>query len=591
MPVDDARANWDLASSKDLVLGDEEPFVTAPLNLLLLMAARATGLEYWGILALQSLLWAATGILLAGLVRRLFGNFLSPQAAGHWGLAALLAWTFLTPDAGFASGRVLGGSVQLFLVVLLWRRHLAWQTHASGKNAALSGCVLGLLCLASPPFVLAIPILVGLVWRQCKAKQGLASLAACLLMIAPITASNVQKSGEFILISAQAGVTFHHGNAPGADGTYQSIPGISASRHFQNYDALRLAQEAGYPGWKKASRYWFLQGLAWWRDEPIAAASTACRKALLFFGEAEYGDTNHPGLERKLLAAPGLGWGGMAAAFFLPGLVGVFFLIRRKAADPLAAVLFLVPLITVLLFFYSPRYRLPALPVALVGTMALVALPTARRWAGALIPTGLILSLVSWTDSAQLEPAFLHKLGALHEQDENLKGAEQRWRQAHEAGLPEAGVSLGHLLRRTGRGEEGFSLLRSAVHNRPDDPFARRALGVAFAESGQPQEAEREFRAALILAPEDWETLSALGGACLAQNRLQEAQSFFTQAIDLRPGFAAAWFNLGLVHSLQGNPEGAARCWREALDLAPGMKAAQRELDALGLEEEVDRSP
>lgn len=582
VPLDDAGVYWDWAGAiaGGRLVGDE-PFLSAPLYPYFLGLLRALGFGLPGVYAVQAMLQAATAWLLGGVARR---HFLgpatteagpgppapgSPRAAEAAAVVAALVFLLLS-DPAYAVGRLLNSSLQLLLVVGLWRlMQLARDRDRPLRDAAL-GAVAGLNVLANPAMLLALPLLV--IWRlrdgrRTAPPRALMLLAPALLVIAPATIHNSLACGEPILVSAQAGVTFVHGNAPGADGGYHPIPGVSSGRLKQNRDAYRMAAKAtGEESWRGTSRYFRQRGSDWIFEHPGTAAALVLRKIGLYFGAHATGDVAVPYLERQAGLRP---WNGAVPAplVLVPAALLLAAALLRRRAGFEETLLFLLPLLVVCLFFYSPRYRMPALPVAVVvaiGGLALRQRLAVLGAAGGVLALFLGAALEPGEDV--LRPAFEHKLGEAYEREGDFEAAEARYRQAMELGFADAAASLGHVQRLLGREQDGLATLREAAAARPDSPYARRSLGVALAENGLYQPAEAEFRAAIALDPGDWEALTGLGNVLLESGRIPQAVESHRAALAARPGHAPAWFNLGQLYLRTGEDALAVEAFETALE-------------------------
>lgn len=565
VPLDDARVYWSWAG--DIAGGGlvgDTPFLSAPLYPYFLGLVRACGGGLLAAYVLQGLMRLATAALLACSGRRL----VSPQA----GLGAALLYLLLA-DPAEATGRILNDSLQALLAAaLLWQAlRVAPQRRPGG--IVVFGVMTGLNVLANPPLLAAIPVLVAWLALTAPAPASrwhapAAAAAAALLTIAPATLHNRVASGEWIAVSAQGGVTFSHGNAAGADGTYHPIPGVTADRVQQNRDAFRVAAEAAQDaagagdahgaggvasgGWRRTSAYFLRRGLAYWASEPGAAAALLLRKARWFFTGQHYGDVylaggrdRREGLWPTLLLAP------LPAAWITFPAFAMLLLVWRRWRDTLPLLLLvLVPLAVVLAFFYSPRYRMPALgPMAVLAAWSLHALLAERRriLAGAWL-LGPVAACVNARTSFDRPQAFAaqydQKVGTALLEQGRYPEAEARFRSAlqRQPGDPGFSTSLGEALRRQQRSGEALSLLRAAVTAHPEDPLLRRTLAVTLAEeavtSGDDSlaaEAELEFRRLLQQTPEDWLALDNLGRLLERQGRAGEAVFQFLEGLRWAP--------------------------------------------------------
>ncbi|QDV05461.1 hypothetical protein Poly30_09590 [Planctomycetes bacterium Poly30] len=393
VPQVDAATIWEQAG--EIAGGtfvDDKPYDTAPLVLWVAGAVRALGggLVAWGVL--QSVLHLITAVLIA-LTTRSHAARAGAALAGSTGAGLLAGALFLLLDEPAAStSRVLSGTLQLFLasglLYLLRPRGSGDESRLAGAGA-LIGLVLGLLCLAYPPMLAGIPFLGAWIYLASgrSARSALVMVGGAALAILPATLHNVKASGELIPISAQAGLTFYHGNNASADGTIAPV-GVVNDKGEQALDSLRQAraQLGDSAGWKDASRYWMGQGLDWWAEHPGAGAKLALTKLWYAISGQRYGDVYQPWRERADGVASRLWLAPLPLAWLLPlALVGLFTLLRDRSTRMAVLPLFLlvvVPIAVVVVFFYTPRYRLPVAAAALPLVAVLVARLSAGRGSG-----------------------------------------------------------------------------------------------------------------------------------------------------------------------------------------------------------------
>ncbi len=427
-PIEDAQVYWEWSgriAAGDLV--GVTPFLSAPLYPYFLGLLRWLGLGMAGIFAIQALLHTATLVLVADCGRRRFG---APA-----GLTAAALYLLLSGPAYF-SGRLLGVSLQLFLVALLLWQCLILADKTNLLRLSLLGLVLGLSVLANPAMLLAVPVLVAwLAWGQPRERDllgGLTTLAVALLVIAPATRHNWRASGEFIPVSAHSGVTFFHGNAPGATGTYHPIAGVSQSRLQQNQDAYSLAADAtGVESWRRTSSYFLERGFSYLAENPGAALQLELRKFWWYLSGRDYGDIYVPALEKREDFGSRLHLAPLPLAWLIPlGWLGLVLLMRRRGAREALPEFLLIalPTLVVLLFWYSPRYRLPLAPVvavlaahALVSSLRLqrkrLASPLLAGVAAVLllgeIGAGSLNRATDFDDADEVQGQFLFSVGSV----------------------------------------------------------------------------------------------------------------------------------------------------------------------------------
>ncbi len=519
-PIVDAKAYWAWAgriAGGELVA--DTPFFSAPLYPYLLGLLRAAGGGLSAAYLLNALLWVAC----AGLVGRLAWRRYGPSAG------ALAAWVFVLLQDPFAStGRILAGPLQCLVVALVIERAGALRAAPTRGRAIALGLATGLACLAWPVLLPAV-LLLGLwtAWALRKPLLGSAVTLSATLAILPATLHNVAACGEWIPISAHGGVTFYHGNNAAADGTFSPL-GVSSEKEVQNREARDLASAAlgREAAWSEVSSHFFGRGLDWWKGAPGEAAALAAVKLRYFLFGSNYGDIYPRGAEaaepdgRWLLLAPL----PVAAVLCLAFVALTFGLLRDPRRHVPDLVLLGAGLGVCVVFWFTPRYRLPVLPV--VALLAGWGLAQIAAWgrapraaglcAGALaigLTSGIVNSLTGFDTVERQVPWFQMVLGQAHRDLGEFDEAEARFRRALEMGEGGAEVRLADLARE--RGDYTTALVDAArlADSRPGDSFAQRTFAVTLAEAGRPAEAVEYFERALTLAPEDWLSSKGLGQA------------------------------------------------------------------------------
>jgi tetratricopeptide (TPR) repeat protein len=492
-PTVDALTYWEWAGRiAGGQLSDRLPFFSAPLYPYLLGLLRACGGGLPTVYTVQILLDLVTAVLLAWIARLRFGPLV--------GVLAAAIFLLMLEPASFAL-RVLSATLQLSLVCLVWLALLSVQRQPSLLRSILAGAALGLLALAYAPALLGLPIVA--LWRWANAGWSLvglgraaAGIAAGLVVIAPATIHNYWACAELIPISAQAGVTFAQGNAPGAQGVYTPIPGVSIRRDAQHYDTFRIYRQVTgqTPTWRAVNRFFFERGFEHWRSDLSRAARLFARKAYWFVTGQHYGDICQPTMEIAEGFTTRLRLLPLRTAWLIPAaLVALVAWLRRFNRYLPELMLFGIPLLVVLVFWYSPRYRFPAVPVIVVGTSWL--LGQALRWRQqpgwtvtfvAAVAVGVGLGFVNRAVGFDpLEPyraMFYNTLGTAAARVERFEDAAGYHAKALELepGYAEAAANLGSALARLGQPDAGLQYRRRAVDSAPDNAFFRESLGRAL---------------------------------------------------------------------------------------------------------------
>jgi tetratricopeptide (TPR) repeat protein len=425
VPLGDSQVYWEWAG--EIAAGNfiaEEPFQSAPAYPYFLALLRALGLDLLGVYGVQALLGALSLMLIADATRRRAG----PIA----GLLAGALWLFLD-EAAFIPGRIWNLPLQLFSgSLLLWYATRIPQFYGLRTMLGL-GLIAGFAVLCNPallPAVILVAVWAGIAPVERNILGSVAALVVVALCIAPVTWHNRQASDETILISAQAGLTFAHGNSAAATGTYTPVPGVSENRRLQNRDALRIVEEAtGERSWGATDSYFFARGRAWILDHPGDAFILEVRKFWWLMTGRYYADLYNPQLEKRTDFGSRLMLAPLTLALLLPlSILGIILVWRRESLRKRAPeiLLLLGPAAIVMLFWYSPRYRLPLAPAAIL-LCAEVLVGAARAWRQTpsnRLPAAWALGLLAFAFVAGqvnrltrfdaphvLMPAFLHSVG------------------------------------------------------------------------------------------------------------------------------------------------------------------------------------
>lgn len=583
VPMVDAQAYWEWAgriASGELV-GDE-PFFSAPLYPYLLGGLRALGGGLLAVYLFNALLWLAS----AALVGRC--------AWGRYGAleGALATWLFvLAFDPFVAVGRILAGPLQVFLVAALLERSSALLAQPNRARASVVGVLAGLAALAWPVLLPAIPLL-GLwcAWSARPRQLGLWLAGAGALVVLPATLHNVAACGEWIPISAHGGVTFYHGNNTAANGTFTPL-GVSSNKQLYHLEALAQARAAKGPetDWSGTSDYFMERGLDWWKSAPQDALALAFTKLRYLLSGRNYGDVYSSTLEREQPFGVWLHLGFLPVPALVPlALVSLLLLLRRDPRRHLPDLLTLGAACAVcVIFWYTPRYRLPA-----VGGMALLAawgLCQISRWRSAPLAAGacalaLAYGLLSGTinhftdfdDTQPRRPWFELNLGRAHRKLGEFDAAERHLREAASLGEREAEIELADMTRELGDFEGALLELARLADEQPHVLYAQRSFAVALAQAGKPEEAIPFFERAALLGGDDWRSHHGLGLACLQTGLDQRALEALRRAGELVPDNPEVAYLLAVARARTGHAGRAVEDLRGLLSLHPDQVQARQ---------------
>ena len=169
------------------------------------------------------------GLLSAALAFHIGKRWWGKTAGLIWAALMAVYWVFI-----YFEGELMGVSAAVFLVLLL-NLTLEWSTERAGRlRGCLAGLVLGLTALFRPNILLFLPAAAlwgAWVLSRRKGKKRIPSwlgglVLGVLVAISPAAVRNYLVSGEFVLISTNAGQSLAVGNNELSDGTTHFIPGL-----------------------------------------------------------------------------------------------------------------------------------------------------------------------------------------------------------------------------------------------------------------------------------------------------------------------------------------------------------------------------
>ncbi len=548
------------------------------------------------VLAVQLLLGVLTPIMVFAAARRLFG----PAEGIVAGLLAALYGPFLLYEALL---------MKSFLAPLLTMAALLAVMHyrETGRSRWLcAGAAVGLMVLKREIHLLLLAPLAAAIRGESWRRRALHLCILCgsfLLAIAPFTFRNLLVTGEFVPTTTVGGEVFYLSFGPFADGYYRPPPFVRPTVYLEHQDFRDMASlmSERVLTRKESSDFWFRKGLEQIRREPWRALRLTADKFGILCNDFEVPDTEDYRQARRWLPLlrflPSFGW------VFGFGVVGFVLCLFRRGLFLILPGFVATFAVEVLLTHNLARYRIGMVPVlillaayGLVWTARQARAPEAgaRRRAAAAVASALVLTALSFTRLHYWDPAKETQL--LKDQEQGvLTGArlrdsipvlraslqgepgktDLRFELAQALSLtgkiPEAIAEFREALRRDpghapswwrladifqthGRPLEALPCMERVVGLQPQDPRARRALGILYAQlATDPDQrnrrryvtpAERHFREARRLAPSDPIAPYLLGRLHFLLGARDEAREELYAAVILNPDFTDAWYLL-----------------------------------------------
>lgn len=216
-------------------------------------------------------------------------------------------------------------------------------------------------------------------------------------------------------------------------------------------------------------------------------------------------------------------------------LVGVLWLLRRRARAPLAGVLLFAGLLFPALGFFNVypfRFSFVAdhfQYLASIGVITLAAAGVAfacNRWRPRLRAVDLFLPL-----------ALVILLGALTWRQSRLYADPIPLYQSTLNQNPDCWMAhnnLGNAFLQKGEVDEAVAHYRKVLELLPDDPYAHDNLANALLRKGETSQAVAHYRKASELRPDDAEVHNNLANALVSQGLLDEAIAQFQKTLELR---------------------------------------------------------
>lgn len=452
------------------------------------------------------------------------------------------------------------------------------------KQALILGVSIGVNALARATALVWLPLALLIGWRKPRlARQGALMLGAAL-MIAPVTLRNLAVEGDWVLISANAGLNFYIGNHAGARGSYALPPGVwfvpgDPRDDFAGHEAVANALGRP-PSSSEASRWWAGRAWEYIRSHPGESLGLIGQKALLWFHHGELPQLYD--YRAYQLAIPSLRYLPPAGPTLVLALLGLALLLVRRHPDLVASRSYAIAALlfagAFLPFFVVGRYRGPWLafvaPAAAFAFFELFArlrqLARASAWRAALpLPLALIVAagFVYWPMAPPPRSAQLLAFGraAMAAGD---RPAGERWLRMAIAESPNhwAAIAAAERLARSllepqspTRWPEGRRVLERVRKAHPDAPALKALWGRYLLLDGQLEAAERALRDALSRAPSDVGTWLDLARTKARQGAYEAAREACRSALTLEPRSAAARQLLSSIQRPTSRPAAGSR--------------------------------
>lgn len=451
-----------------------------------------------------------------------------------------------------------------FTLFLIWalekKSGLCW--YGLGLFAALITYLRGNMILLVPLVILFIPIYQRIGWRNLARQSALLVLGSISLLSVGVF-RNFWVSGEFVVLNSQSGRLLYSCNNPeNLTGRY-NVPTFARPNPVDSeMDFYKEAERRkGAPlEASEVSRYWTMETFRFFSKNPEAVFRLLYNKIKGTVGNCEI--ANNHSFYLASLFSPLLKWlppvpFAFAFAFGLPGLV---LGIRRDRKVTVLLIPLLTILITILVFYTSSRFRMPAVPFLLIGSG--ICLSILYEWIRRreTVKAGMLLFCVGIIGVLSLSVSCPKGSGA-----EEFFLAKAYWRQ-----------------------NDYENARRFALKGKNDFPSQARfhvLLGMISSSNNQPDQAIQHNRTAIDMDPCNVDAFHNMGLVYLHLKKSDDAIRYFLQAINIEPR-PITFFWLAKAYEEKGDfkmaIENYLKCLKTAKSADQLRGQAKQKISALG---------
>jgi len=473
----------------------------------------------------------------------------------------------------FYTGFLLDTSLAGFFVALL----AAIILFASDRNKnwpwAICGLIFGLSALLRPNIVIVLPFFVlwfyfckGISFKTKTIRLFLVFLGMFILFL-PFSVRNFMIAKSPSPFGVQGGFTFYVGNHEGAHGGGQIPEGISPAPVESTKQSIAIASKDS--GKKlspsEASRYWFLKGCAFIKNNPREYAQLMLRKFFLFWHSAEvesnvnfyFTKTHIPVLNLPLF------YFGFIGPF---AMMGILLSLRGINKNLMLVMLFIIAyMLSVIIFCVTSRYRFP--PIPLLAVMASFAIHN--------------LATLIAAKKIRITALFLFALFVLYIMTHNYPFRLNPSHIDEISDYPSSHMNLGVNYKKRGMIEEAVAEYKRALELNPNYAEAFYNLGVIYTERDMISEAISHYKKAINSDPGFGPPRYDLGNLYFKKGMVKEAIAEYKKALEINPHYTDAYYNMGVIHADQGDIDSAIDYYKQALEVSPKYTFAYNNLGGI----------
>jgi tetratricopeptide (TPR) repeat protein len=525
----------------------------------------------------------------------------------------------------FYTGILLEPTANLFFLLLFLSAMVYGEKRENMMVFLAAGIALAIVFSARPNIILFFILLPAWFFFRLKRRLGIAGAAkGCLLfctgfllVLSGMAYRSHAVSGKFTPFSVQGGFNFYIGNNPEGNGIFISPHGIATTAVTQIRESIRYAEKetgrALTP--HEASGYWQRKGTDFIVNHSASAIALWVKKTVLFWRHEEPALNINYGFSRQFIPVmrlPLVSFGLISPL----ALIGIALVLKRRDDASLLLLFITAYTASVVLFFVSDRYRLPAVPCLVI--MAAYAIWSLKQMVvkGERKPLGVILTALiilfvlvngnfsyfrfldsrsvafsnlgsvyfnqgqyqnaekEFLKAIQLDPQNINARRNLATTYSKMRLYDKALREYQEAlfldkASCEIRLSIGNLYQNQGHYGLAIRQYENILALDPKHEGAYQNLGNSYYHLGQMEKAKEYLEKLLSINVENDNGYNNLGSVYYHLGRVDEAMALYQKAIALNAANANARSNLGNMYFYKGQLEKAIEEYKMALSIDP----------------------
>jgi Tfp pilus assembly protein PilF len=459
---------------------------------------------------------------------------------------------------------------------------------------------LGVAAICRPNYLLMIPLIIFgilIVYRRQLRETPIPILILILLpslTIGTVTLRNYVVGKDFVLISANAGITFAQGNNPWARGSIAVIPGFSGEVTNQRHEETQIAERVTGRKLKpsEVNSFWFKWGLTFIQKKPLEYLKLIFYKGAILFNNHELGSNYLLDVDKEVTPWLRLAFlpFGFIMAWAVIGFARIF--LERPAALALIAA-FIGSFLTAMIFYVNSRYRMTLMPPTLImaggGLDYLVSNP--RRFGVILLTVGITF-VISLPPFLPLNDAHLSRshsrawahLGGAYQNNNQLEKALWAYEKAigMEPNSYRYYLETLNLFGALGKSKDEIIEWAQQISDKISEAQYRYLIiAEAYYSSNDHDKALEYIQKILSSFPRDHRLYLYSGILLGKMGKHHRARELFTEGLKINPLNIDLQYNYALACFMSGDKEEAMQAARKILMNAPHFDKARRLLERL----------